>query len=87
MPTLDWLNRAQALTTAARVPYRLLEEVSVHRAAIRPGPAQAELEELAKALATAPAGSAASATHGHLLRQIAWTWLRKLALPCRLKAL
>ena len=33
MPTLDWLNRAQAFTTAARVPYRLLEEVSVHSAA------------------------------------------------------
>ena len=30
MPTLDWLNRAQAFTTSARVPYRLLEEVSVH---------------------------------------------------------
>ena len=87
MPTLDWLNRVQAFTTAARVPYRLLEEVSVHTAAIRPSPAQAELEELAEALARAPAGSAASATHGHLLRQIAWTWLRKLALPCRLKAL
>ena len=87
MPTLDWRNRAQAFTTAARVPYRLLEEVSVHRAAIRPSPAQAELEELAKALAPAPAGSAASATHVHLLRQVAWTWLRKFALPCRLKAL
>jgi len=33
MPTLDWLNRAQAFTTAARVPNRLLEEVSVHTAA------------------------------------------------------
>ena len=33
MPTLDWLNRAQAFTTAARVPYRLLEDVSVHSAA------------------------------------------------------
>ncbi len=30
MPTLDWLNRATAFTTAARVPYRLLEQVSVH---------------------------------------------------------
>lgn len=30
MPTLDWLNRAQAFTTSGRVPYRLLEEVSVH---------------------------------------------------------
>ncbi len=30
MPTLDWLNRADAFTTAANVPYRLLEPVSVH---------------------------------------------------------
>ena len=32
MPTLDWLNRADAFTTAASVPYRLLEQVSVHTA-------------------------------------------------------
>ena len=30
MPTLDWLNREAAFDTAARVPYRLLEAVSVH---------------------------------------------------------
>ncbi|TAL64846.1 MAG: site-specific DNA-methyltransferase [Burkholderiaceae bacterium] len=30
MPTLDWLNRAQAFTTADQVPYRLLEPVSSH---------------------------------------------------------
>jgi adenine-specific DNA-methyltransferase len=30
MPTLDWLNRAAAFTTAAKVPYRLLEQVSAH---------------------------------------------------------
>lgn len=30
MPTLDWLNRATAFTTAAQVPYRLLEAVSAH---------------------------------------------------------
>ena len=30
MPTLDWLNREDAFTTSARVPYRLLEPVSVH---------------------------------------------------------
>ena len=30
MPTLDWLNRASAFNTAARVPYRLLEHVSRH---------------------------------------------------------
>ena len=53
MPTLDWLNRAQAFTTAARVPYRLPKEVLVHTAAIRPGPAQAELVE---ALAHPPGG-------------------------------
>ena len=38
MPTLDWLNRASAFTTAARVPYRLLEQVSVHTASVRPEP-------------------------------------------------
>lgn len=50
MPTLDWLNRANAFTTAARVPYRLLEQVSVHPcttqttpADLAPPPAQAEL--------------------------------------------
>ena len=30
MPTLDWLNRANAFTTANRVPYRLLEQVSTY---------------------------------------------------------
>jgi adenine-specific DNA-methyltransferase len=30
MPTLDWLNRADAFTTSAKVPYRLLEPVSSH---------------------------------------------------------
>ena len=30
MPTLDWLNRTHAFTTAAQVPYRLLEPVSSH---------------------------------------------------------
>ena len=30
MPTLDWLNRAAAFTTADKVPYRLLEQVSAH---------------------------------------------------------
>ena len=38
MPTLDWLNRASAFTTAARVPYRLLEQVSVHTTSARPAP-------------------------------------------------
>jgi hypothetical protein len=30
MPTLDWLNREQALAIADAVPYRLLEHVSSH---------------------------------------------------------
>jgi adenine-specific DNA-methyltransferase len=30
MPTLDWLNRPAAYTTAAQVPYRLLDTVSTH---------------------------------------------------------
>lgn len=30
MPTLDWLNRDRAFTTAAQVPYRLLQTVSTH---------------------------------------------------------
>ena len=33
MPTLDWLNRQSAFTTSARVPYRLLEQVSIHASA------------------------------------------------------
>ena len=46
MPTLDWLNRAQAFTTYGRVPYRLLEEVSIHTPTTKtetsqPEPAQA----------------------------------------------
>ncbi|MHB1199703.1 MAG: hypothetical protein ACYCZ6_09120 [Polaromonas sp.] len=47
MPTLDWLNRASAFSTAARVPYRLLEQVSVHTptvqaelATVRPAPVE-----------------------------------------------
>ena len=32
MPTLDWLNRANAFTLACKVPYRLLEQVSVQGA-------------------------------------------------------
>lgn len=41
MPTLDWLNRAEAFTTAGRVPYRLLEQVSVHTAST-PSPHRGE---------------------------------------------
>ena len=32
MPTLDWLNRANAFTLANKVPYRLLEQVASHGA-------------------------------------------------------
>ncbi len=35
MPTLDWLNRQSAFTTSARVPYRLLDAVSVHGDALQ----------------------------------------------------
>ncbi len=44
MPTLDWLNRASAFSTAARVPYRLLEQVSVHTASIHLEPTPVQLE-------------------------------------------
>ncbi|MGH8759908.1 MAG: site-specific DNA-methyltransferase, partial [Burkholderiales bacterium] len=74
MPTLDWLNRAQAFTTAARVPYRLLEEASVHTAIAQhsparpdPTPVQAELVEALPETPTSPARPAA--THGNLLIQ------------------
>ena len=39
MPTLDWLNRSSAFNTAARVPYRLLEQVSIHTPTARATPA------------------------------------------------
>ena len=39
MPTLDWLNRANAFTLSAKVPYRLLEQVSTHHAtSLTPSP-------------------------------------------------
>jgi adenine-specific DNA-methyltransferase len=67
MPTLDWLNRAQAFAAAARVPYRLLEEVSVHTAATPPRPVQAELvEDLPEQSSTR---TALAATQGNLLIQ------------------
>ena len=34
MPTLDWLNRQSAFTTSARVPYRLIDQVSAHGDAV-----------------------------------------------------
>ena len=30
MPTLDWLNRAEALTSSDKVPYRIFDPVSEH---------------------------------------------------------
>jgi adenine-specific DNA-methyltransferase len=63
MPTLDWLNRAHAFTVSARVPYRLLEQVSVHARtpgghttppAIPAAPAQAELVKEPAAAPTLP---------------------------------
>ena len=64
MPTLDWLNRSSAFTTAARVPYRLLEQVSIHTPstpapAARPPstqttPVQAELVEAATETVASP---------------------------------
>ena len=64
MPTLDWLNRASAFTTAARVPYRLLEQVSVHtpstpaQASSPPSayttPVQAELVEAPTEIVASP---------------------------------
>jgi adenine-specific DNA-methyltransferase len=44
MPTLDWLNRTSAFTTSAQVPYRLLEQVSIHTttaASVRAEPVEA----------------------------------------------
>lgn len=62
MPTLDWLNRGKAFTSAARVPYRLLEQVSTHAPAVRAEvsqpqtrpsmPVQAELVEARTETAT-----------------------------------
>ena len=57
MPTLDWLNRASAFNTAARVPYRLLEQVSRHRptaAACDPAPSPLWAEGGGEGLPPAP---------------------------------
>lgn len=45
MPTLDWLNRASAFTLAARVPYRLLEQVSVHTPAVQAEASKPQAEQ------------------------------------------
>jgi adenine-specific DNA-methyltransferase len=60
MPTLDWLNRASAFNTAARVPYRLLEQVSVHTSRVRPEPVEGS---------PASTGSARTEIHDNLLIQ------------------
>ncbi len=72
MPTLDWLNRAAAFTITEQVPYRLLEQVSIHTATarltlfpIRPEP----VEGSAAATSSAPTQdhSGRSAIHDNLL--------------------
>ena len=72
MPTLDWLNRQSAFTTSARVPYRLLEQVSVHAAnPVHPGPFLAVRPELVEG-SPASTGSARTDrqnTHDNLLIQ------------------
>ena len=42
MPTLDWLNRAEALSTVDKVPYRVLEPVSEHGDTTSPRPLAGE---------------------------------------------
>lgn len=92
MPTLDRLNRAQAFTLAARVPYRLLEEVSVHTAAAPDAAAtppdltaQADLLENEAAPALCPG---AKVTHllndpyGIEKRQVGELWARKSKKRC-----
>lgn len=64
MPTLDWLNRSSAFTTAARVPYRLLEQVSIHTAST-PSPASAQASLLPR-----PVGEGrGEGSHANLLIQ------------------
>ena len=63
MPTLDWLNRASAFTTAERVPYRLLEQVSVHTPSTRladPRPPIADAAPVQAQLIESPAEIAAN---------------------------
>jgi adenine-specific DNA-methyltransferase len=69
MPTLDWLNRAQAFTTAARVPYRLLEEVSVHAVTRVPADAPPAQAELVEAMLADTTSAAPQPTDGNLLIQ------------------
>ena len=47
MHTLEWLNRQSAFTTSARVPHRLLKQLSVHASnLVRPEPFLAVRPEL-----------------------------------------
>ena len=52
MPTLDWLNRADAFTTAAQVPYRLLGLPEIQRHP--PAPLRETLEQVWISLAHIP---------------------------------
>ncbi len=71
MPTLDWLNRQSAFTTAARVPYRLLEQVSVHASNSTPSPIAGEKDvKLPLSLGEGGGeGSPLPASHDNLLIQ------------------
>ena len=65
MPTLDWLNRQSAFTTSARVPYRLLEQVSIHiPSPLTPSPDAGEGRGEGSPLSPAPTTS-----HDNLLIQ------------------
>ena len=64
MPTLDWLNRASAFTTAARVPYRLLEQVSVHTPTAPSLPARPDPASVRPELVEGSAASTSSARTG-----------------------
>ena len=68
MPTLDWLNRASAFNTAARVPYRLLEQVSVHTPTATSAPAPSPLHEEGRGEGLAPNPNQAP-IHDNLLIQ------------------
>lgn len=57
MPTLDWVNKAQAANSAADVPYHLLQLTSVHGEA---GAASAALRVSAPDLAHGRPGSTAA---------------------------
>lgn len=85
MPTLDWLNRASAFSIAAHVPYRLLEQVSVHtpfaRSAQLKGPAMAFGEQVGRPYREAlEASYGAGVRVGDLKDKAAKTQFRQLVL-------